>query len=94
LKICYQILLATYPRNFVEIQNLFLLFGLALGGVYHAIFITKNAVRFYHTFSPLPIIGGIFSVALSLGLPPLEVIQHLISIDPGLSSLKSNYFAF
>jgi len=33
-------------------------------------------------------IGGIFSVALSLGLPLLEVIQHLISIEPGLSSLK------
>jgi len=54
LKICYQIFLATYPRNFVEIQNRFPLFGLALGGVYHAIFITKNAVRSYHTISPLP----------------------------------------
>ena len=32
--------------------------------------------------------GGIFSVALSLGLPLLEVIQHLLSIEPGLSSLK------
>jgi len=38
-------------------------------------------------------IGGIFSVALSLGSPLLEVIQHLISIEPGLSSLKSNYIA-
>jgi len=38
-------------------------------------------------------IGGIFSAALSLGLPLLEVIQHLISIEPGLSSLKSNYIA-
>tara|TARA_B100000524_G_scaffold99640_1_gene47728 strand:+ start:34 stop:225 length:192 start_codon:yes stop_codon:yes gene_type:complete len=37
--------------------------------------------------------GGIFSVALSLGLPPLEIIQHLIPIEPGLSSLKSNYIA-
>jgi len=38
-------------------------------------------------------VGGIFSVALSLGLPLLDVIQHLISIEPGLSSLKSNYIA-
>ena len=35
-------------------KDKFLLFGLALGGVYHAIFIAKNAVRSYHTFSPLP----------------------------------------
>jgi len=35
--------------------------------------------------------GGIFSVALSLGSPLLEVIQHLLSIEPGLSSLKSDY---
>jgi len=54
LKICYQIFLATYPRNFVERQNLLLLFGLALGGVYHAISITRNAVRSYRTISPLP----------------------------------------
>jgi len=66
---------------------LFLLFGLALGGVYHAISITRNAVRSYRTISPLPK-GGIFSVALSLGSPLLEVIQHLLSIEPGLSSLK------
>jgi len=90
LKICYQTFLATYPRNFVERQNLFLLFGLALGGVYHAISITRNAVRSYRTISPLPK-GGIFSVALSLGSPLLEVIQHLLSIEPGLSSLKSDY---
>tara|TARA_B100000767_G_scaffold17375_1_gene16039 strand:+ start:326 stop:460 length:135 start_codon:yes stop_codon:yes gene_type:complete len=26
-------------------------------------------------------------VALSLRLPPLEVIQHFISVEPGLSSI-------
>tara|TARA_B110000881_G_scaffold24608_1_gene17808 strand:- start:2520 stop:2753 length:234 start_codon:yes stop_codon:yes gene_type:complete len=66
---------------------MFLLFGLALSGVYHAISITRNAVRSYHTISPLPKNGGIFSVALSLGLPLLDVIQHFISVEPGLSSV-------
>ena len=70
---------------------MFLLFGLAPGGVYKAIPIARNTVRSYHTISPLPKNGGIFSVALSLGLPLLDVIQHLISMEPGLSSLKSNY---
>jgi len=31
-------------------------------------------------------IGGIFSVALSLGLPPADVIRHRVSVEPGLSS--------
>ena len=30
--------------------------------------------------------GGLFSVALSLGLPPLDVIQHSDPVEPGLSS--------
>jgi hypothetical protein len=30
--------------------------------------------------------GGLFSVALSLGLPPPDVIRHRISMEPGLSS--------
>jgi len=63
------------------------LFGLALGGVFHAFFVTKKPVRSYRTFSPLPRSGGIFSVALSLGLPPPEVIWHRVPIEPGLSSL-------
>ena len=33
-----------------------------------------------------PRIGGIFSVALSLGLPPADVIRHRVSVEPGLSS--------
>jgi hypothetical protein len=42
-------------------------------------------VRSYRTVSPLPC-GGLFSVALSLGLPPPEVIRHRVSVEPGLSS--------
>ena len=42
------------PKKLCRNPKVFLLFGLALGGVYHAIFITKNAVRSYHTISPLP----------------------------------------
>jgi hypothetical protein len=30
--------------------------------------------------------GGLFSVALSLGLPPPDVIRHRVSVEPGLSS--------
>ncbi len=44
-----------------------------------------RAVRSYRTVSPLPF-GGFFSVALSLGLPPPEVIRHRVSVEPGLSS--------
>jgi len=64
------------------------LFGLAPGGVYPAATVTSSAVRSYRTFSPLPVeTGGLFSVALSLGLPPPDVIRHLASVEPGLSSL-------
>jgi len=48
------------------------LFGLAPGGVYPATSVTGSAVRSYRTISPLPQSrgnrGGIFSVALSVGL--------------------------
>ena len=30
--------------------------------------------------------GGLFSVALSLGSPPPDVIRHRVSVEPGLSS--------
>ena len=63
------------------------LFGLAPGGVFHAFFVTKKPVCSYHTFSPLPRSGGLFSVALSLRLPSPEVIWHRVLIEPGLSSL-------
>jgi len=45
-----------------------LLFGLTPSGVYRATIVTNRAVRSYRTFSPLPFTGGLFSVALSVGL--------------------------
>ena len=67
------------------------LFGLAPGGVCRAADVAAGAVRSYRTVSPLPRPnatrrGGLFSVALSLGLPPPEVIRHRLSMEPGLSS--------
>src|SRR5262249_53714154 len=54
------------------------LFGLAPGGVCRAACVAAGAVRSYRTVSPLPLMppdrdaasGGLFSVALSLGLTP------------------------
>ena len=66
---------------------LMFLSGLAPGGVYHARSVASSAVRSYRTFSPLPCIaGGLFSVALSLELPPPDVIRHPDPVEPGLSS--------
>ena len=54
------------------------LFGLAPGGVYHAVSVTRNAVSSYLAFSPLPdCSGGLFSVALSFPSPGLGVTQRL-----------------
>ena len=71
------------------------LFGLAPGGVCRAAGVTASAVRSYRTVSPLPSppvaggAGGLFSVALSLGSHPPDVIRHRLSMEPGLS-LPSN----
>jgi hypothetical protein len=72
------------------------LFGFAPGGVYRAVSVAGNAVRSYRTVSPLPArlhlcarsarAGGLFSVALSLGSPPPDLIRHRMSMEPGLSS--------
>src|SRR5690348_8425449 len=87
--------LTSLPRRyrFRERSALPPLFGLAPGGVYPAASVAGNAVRSYRTFSPLPRFapfgaspGGSFSVALSLGLPPPDVIRHRMSMEPGLSS--------
>ena len=57
-----------------------LLFGFASGEVYLAMFVTKHAVRSYRTFSAFPRMrGSLFSVALSLGLPPVGITHHLLS---------------
>jgi hypothetical protein len=45
-------------------------------------------VRSYHTFSPLPCYGGLFSVALSLGFPLPGITWHCVFVEPGLSSLN------
>ena len=76
-KNCFRSIIRTLPS----------LFGLAPGGVFHAFFVTKKPVCSYHTFSPLPRLGGLFSVALSLRFPSPEVIWHRVLIEPGLSSL-------
>src|ERR1700739_845085 len=34
------------------------------------------------------VLGGVISVALSLGSPPPDVIRHRVSVEPGLSSLR------
>ena len=58
------------------------LFGLAPSGVYPAISVTRNAVRSYRTISPLPQRGGIFSVALSVGLRRPGVTRHFALWSP------------
>ena len=65
------------------------LFGFAPGGVCHAVYVTINAVRSYHTFSPLPKFGGIFSVALSLEFPLPGVTRHRCSWRPDFPLLNS-----
>jgi hypothetical protein len=69
------------------------LFGLAPGGVCPAAPVARGAVRSCRAVSPLPAgrvaatcTGGLFSVALSLGSPPPDVIRHRIPVEPGLSS--------
>ena len=46
----------------------------------------------YRPFSPLPdsLPGGLFSVALSLGSPPLDVIQHPDPVKPTFSPLSGS----
>ena len=53
--------------------------------------VSAPLVRSYRTFSPLPAtlkghIGGVLSVALSVGFPRLGVTQHPCSAVSGLSS--------
>lgn len=69
------------------------LFGLAPGGVCRAASVAGRAVVSYTTLSPLPFnppcggpTGGLLSVALSLGLPPPDLVRRHVSAEPGLSS--------
>ena len=69
------------------------LFGLAPGGACPAASVAVRAVRSCRTVSPLPRpkpVGGLFSVALSLGSPPPDVIRHRVSVEPGLSSSRAS----
>jgi len=74
---------ATYPGARVGTLNT-PLFGLAPGGVYPAARVTTCAVRSYRTISPLPgqSLGGIFSVALSVGSRPPGVTWRLCPWSP------------
>lgn len=56
-------------------------------GFIDAMNVAIHAVRSYHTFSPLPINRRLFSVTLSLGLPPAAVSRHCFFVEPGLSSI-------
>jgi len=64
------------------------LLSLAPSGVFQRSLLPIEPVCSYHTFSPLPCYGGLFSVALSLGFPPPGITWHCILAEPGLSSLK------
>ena len=62
------------------------LFGLAPGGVYLAIFVTKNAVRSYRTLSPLPVYwrSTLCCTSRQSKLPRRYLAPY--PMEPGLSS--------
>src|SRR5690349_8159875 len=64
------------------------LFGLAPGGVYQRrVRCRARGALLPHRFTlATSVDGGLFSVALSLGLPPPGVTRHRLSMEPGLSS--------
>jgi len=80
---------ATYPNLGAGHTYKRFLFGLAPRGVYHAVFVAKNAVRSYRTFSPLPncktIRRYIFCGTFRRLAPPRRYLA-LYPVEPGLSS--------
>ena len=74
--------------NFLLSKALSSLFDLAPSGVCHAFFVTKKPVSSYLAVSPLPWLGGLFSVALSLKSPSPAISWHCVFTEPGLSSIK------
>jgi hypothetical protein len=83
--------LAEFVNGKLALGPSYQLLGLAGGGVCPVGAVTGSAVRSYRTISPLPVsipilafvikhgggaIGCVFSVALSLGLPPVAVSHH------------------
>jgi len=75
------------------------LFGLAPGGVYQAIPVTRNTgelLPHLFTLTSGQAEGGMFSAALSLGLPPVAVSDHPVLWSPdfppkALSSLGGHF---
>ena len=68
-----------------------LLFGLAPGGVYHAVSVTRRRGGLLpHPFTLAcateAAIGGLLSVALSIALQRPGVTRHRALVEPGLSS--------
>ena len=63
------------------------LFGLAPGGVYHAINVAINAVRSYHTISPLPALQAVYFL---LHFPWAHTLQAL----PGTLSYGARTFLY
>lgn len=65
------------------------LFGLTPSGVYRAASVTSRAVRSYRTFSPLPsCLGGLFSVALSVGSRLPGITWHFALWSPDFPLYK------
>ena len=65
------------------------LFGLAPGGACRAAPVARTRCALTAPFQPcrgFRPVGGVISVALSLGSPPPAVNRHRLSVEPGLSS--------
>ena len=68
--------------------------GLAPDGVYPATRVAAGAVRSYRTFSPLPVlanVGGLFSVALSVGLRRPGVTWRSVLWSPDFPPYRKRY---
>jgi len=62
------------------------LFGLALGGVYHAFFVTKKPVSSYLAISPLPASRRYIFCGTFPWVSPAWRYQAPFSVESGLSS--------
>ena len=69
-----------------------LMISLAPGGVCLTAVSPRQSVSSYLTISPLPCAGGLVSVALSLGLPPVGVTDHLALWSPDFPLASSQRF--
>ncbi len=78
------------PRNSAG-RTIVPLLSLAPSGVFQRSLLPIEPVCSYHTFSPLPCYGGLFSVALSLRSPSPVINWHCVFMEPGLSSTDSMF---